>query len=195
MGPAMKSTRLREWRPEGILVLLLLATAASAQTTQKVELPRRKILVSIADRKLAVLEDGNILKIFPVTVGASVTPSPAGAFQIVNRLVNPGYFRPGIVIPPGKSNPLGPRWIGLNKKGYGIHGTNEPSSIGKAASHGCIRLRNRDIQELFAMVSVGDEVGILSERGPLTAEIFGGPEAIPEHEDAVSGASRAGGAQ
>ena len=176
-------------------MLMFLATAASAQTTQKVEPATRKVLVSIADRKLAVLEDGNILKIFPVAVGASVTPSPAGAFQIVNCLVNPGYFRPGIVIPPGKSNPLGPRWIGLNKKGYGTHGTNEPSSIGKAASHGCIRLRNRDIQELFAMVKVGDEVGILSERGPLTAEIFGGLEAIPEHEDAVSGARAAGGAQ
>jgi lipoprotein-anchoring transpeptidase ErfK/SrfK len=191
----MKSTKLREWKPDGILVLMLLATAASGQITQKLEPPRREILVSIADRKLAVLEDGNILKIFPVAVGASVTPSPAGAFQIVNRLVNPGYFHPGIVIPPGKTNPLGPRWIGLNKKSYGIHGTNEPSSIGKAASHGCIRLRNRDIQELFAMVRVGDEVGILSERDPLTTEIFAGPEAIPEHEDAVSGASAAGGAQ
>ena len=191
----MRSTKLRESKPDGILVLMLLATAASAQITHKVEPPRRKILVSIADRKLAVLEDGNILKIFPVAVGASVTPSPAGAFQIVNRLVNPGYFHPGIVIPPGKTNPLGPRWIGLNQKGYGIHGTNEPSSIGKAASHGCIRLRNRDIQELFVMVRVGDVVGILSERDPLTTEIFGGPEAIPEHEDAVSGASAAGGAQ
>jgi hypothetical protein len=107
MEPAMKSTKLREWKPDGILVLMLLATAASGQITQKLEAPRREILVSIADRKLAVLEDGNILKIFPVAVGASVTPSPAGAFQIVNRLVNPGYFRPGIVIPPGKTNPPG----------------------------------------------------------------------------------------
>jgi len=195
MGRAMKSTKGEEWKPGGILMLMFLATAASAQTTQKVEPPRRKVLVSIADRKLAVLEDGNILKIFPVAVGASVTPSPVGGFQIVNRLVNPAYYRPGIVIPAGKRNPLGPRWIGLNKKGYGIHGTNEPGSIGKAASHGCIRLRNRDIQELFAMLRVGDSVGILSEPDPLTAEIFGGAEAIREHEAAVSSASPAGGAQ
>lgn len=155
-------------------MLMFLATAASAQTTQRVEPPRRKVLVSIADRKLAVVEEGNILKIFPVAVGTSVTPSPVGGFRIVNRLVNLGYYRPGIVIPPGKRNPLGPRWIGLTKKGYGIHGTNEPGSIGKAASHGCIRLRNRDIQELFAMVKVGDTVGILSEPDRLRAEIFGG---------------------
>ena len=109
--------------------MMLLATAASAQITQQVDTPRRKILISTTDRKLAVLEDGNILKIFPVAVEASVTPSPAGVFQIVNRLVNPGYFRPGIIISPGNNNPLGPRWIGLNKKGYGIHGTNEPARL------------------------------------------------------------------
>jgi lipoprotein-anchoring transpeptidase ErfK/SrfK len=176
-------------------MLMFLATAVSAQTTQKIAPPRPKVLVSIADRKLAVLQDGNILKIFPVAVGASVTPSPVGGFQIVNRLVNPAYYRPGIVVPPGKRNPLGRRWIGLNKKGYGIHGTNQQGSIGKAASHGCIRMRNRDIQELFAMVRVGDSVGIVSEPNPLTAEIFAGAEAIREHEDAVSSASPAGGAQ
>jgi len=173
---------------------MFLAAATSAQIARKVE-PRQKVLVSIRDRKLAVLEGRNILKIFPVAVGASVSPSPAGGFQIVNRLVNPAYYRPGIVVPPGTENPLGPRWIGLNKKGYAIHGTNEHRSIGKAASHGCIRLRNRDIQELFAMVRVGDTVEILSERDRLTAEIFGGAIAIAEDEGEIPSVHRAGGAQ
>ena len=78
------------------------------------------------------------------------------------------------MIPPGESNPLGPRWVGFNKKGYGIHGTNAPRSIGKAASHGCIRMRNRDILQFFAMVNVGDTVEIHGERDQQIAEIFGG---------------------
>jgi lipoprotein-anchoring transpeptidase ErfK/SrfK len=67
------------------------------------------------------------------------------------------------VVPPGKGNPLGTRWIGISKKGYGIHGTNSPKSIGRAASLGCIRLRNEDVEELFEMVSVGDAVELRGE--------------------------------
>jgi lipoprotein-anchoring transpeptidase ErfK/SrfK len=107
-------------------------------------------------------------------VGASISPSPTGEFRIVRRLSDPTYYHAGVVIPPGGDNPVGPRWIGLSQKGYGIHGTNQPSSIGHAASHGCIRLRNRDIKQLFEMVSVGDVVEIRSERDQQTAEIFGG---------------------
>jgi hypothetical protein len=78
-----------------------------------------------------------------------------------------------VVIPPGPDNPVGTRWVGLNQKGYGIHGTNEPGSIGKARSHGCIRMRNHDIEQFFTMVSVGDTVEIRSERDEQTAEVFG----------------------
>ncbi len=79
----------------------------------------------------------------------------------------------------GVGNPIGTRWLGLNRKGFGIHGTNEPGSIGKAASHGCIRLRNRDIEQLFRMVSVGDTVLIHADRDEEVAEIFGGAQAQP----------------
>jgi hypothetical protein len=78
------------------------------------------------------------------------------------------------VIPPGKNNPLGPRWLGLDKKGFGIHGTNVRNSVGKAASQGCIRLRNRDVVELYPMLSVGDVVEIHGERDSDTARLFGG---------------------
>jgi hypothetical protein len=79
-----------------------------------------------------------------------------------------------VVIPPGPNNPLGPRWVGLSQKGFGIHGTNQPSSVGKAASHGCIRMRNRDIEQFFEMVSVGDAVSIRGERNEEVAQMFGG---------------------
>jgi len=134
----------------------------------------RVVLVSLVDRQLAVMQDGEVIATFQVAVGADVTPSPAGEFKVVNRVENPTYYHPGLVIPAGKNNPLGSRWLGLSEKGYGIHGTNAPGSIGHAASHGCIRLRNRDIERLFTLVNVGDTVKIRAERDDETARIFGG---------------------
>jgi lipoprotein-anchoring transpeptidase ErfK/SrfK len=134
----------------------------------------RQVLVSITDRKVAVLEDGKVIRTFSVSVGAALSPSPTGEFQIINRLANPTYYHPGTVIPPGDGNPVGPRWIGLSQKGFGIHGTNQPRSIGHAASHGCIRLNNRDVVRLFEMVGVGDTVSIRSVRDEQIARIFGG---------------------
>jgi len=133
----------------------------------------RVVLVSIPDRKLAVIEDGDVVATFSVAVGAEVSPSPTGEFQIVSRVSNPTYYRPGTVIPSGKDNPVGTRWVGLSQKGYGIHGTNAPRSVGHAASHGCIRLRNRDMERLFAMVRVGDVVEIHGERDELVGQVFG----------------------
>jgi hypothetical protein len=133
----------------------------------------RRIVVSIPDRALALIEDGRVLKLYPVAVGTRKTPSPTGRFKIVNRVVSPAYYHEGEVIPPGRSNPLGDRWMGLDKKGYGIHGTNVPGSIGKAASHGCIRMAKRDVEELFEIVRVGDVVEIHRGRTPQLAAIFG----------------------
>jgi lipoprotein-anchoring transpeptidase ErfK/SrfK len=140
---------------------------------------KRQVIVSVPDRKLVVMQNGAVLRVFEVAVGADVSPSPSGTFEIVRRLTEPIYYHAGVVIPAGDDNPLGPRWVGLNKKGYGIHGTNAPRSIGKAASHGCIRMRNRDIVQFFAMVSVGDTVEIHGQRDEQVAEIFGGQASEP----------------
>jgi lipoprotein-anchoring transpeptidase ErfK/SrfK len=183
----------------------LIPTLATLITPQAIaqELPatpalasriRRQIVVSVPDRKLVVMENGAVLRVFPVAVGADVSPSPTGSFEIVRRLTAPTYYHAGTVIPPGEGNPLGPRWVGFNKKGYGIHGTNAPGSIGKAASHGCIRMRNRDIVEFFSMVSVGDLVEIHGERDAQVAEIFGGPVTTTTvAHAAVAGVGAAGG--
>jgi lipoprotein-anchoring transpeptidase ErfK/SrfK len=136
--------------------------------------PERRIVVSVPDRKLALLEGERVVKVYDVAVGAPVSPSPNGEFRITRRLNDPTYYHPGVVIGPGKSNPLGPRWIGLDVKGFGIHGTNRPDSIGKNASHGCIRLRNSDIEDLFARVQVGDRVSLIAERTEEVARLFGG---------------------
>ncbi|MBN1570321.1 MAG: L,D-transpeptidase [Acidobacteria bacterium] len=134
--------------------------------------PVRKIVVSIEDRKLALLEGDRVIKIWATAVGAESTPSPSGTYTIINRLRRPAYYHSGKVIHPGPSNPLGTRWLGLSLKGFGIHGTNVPGSIGRKASHGCIRMRNRDIEELFELVEVGCVVEFHSERNEYLAQIF-----------------------
>jgi L,D-transpeptidase ErfK/SrfK len=173
-----KATATQIWA----LAVLALTIPSFAQVAEPSPTPRAKhtVLVSILDRKLAVLEDGNVIATFPVAVGAEASPSPTGEFQIVSRVANPTYYKPGTVIPSGKDNPVGTRWVGLSQKGYGIHGTNAPRSIGHAASHGCIRLRNRDMEKLFAMLRVGDVVQIHGERDDEVAQAFGEYEEVAD---------------
>jgi lipoprotein-anchoring transpeptidase ErfK/SrfK len=134
----------------------------------------RFILISIPNRQLALIDGGQIVKIYPIAVGAHGTPSPAGDFTIISRVTDPTWTHKGKVVGPGKNNPVGSRWMGLNLKGYGIHGTNAPRSIGKAASHGCFRMGKKDIEELFKLVRVGDMVAVRGERDELVAQVFGG---------------------
>lgn len=134
--------------------------------------PSRLVVVSIPDRKLVVVEGETALATFSVAVGAARTPSPSGTFVIVSRVTNPTYYRRGLVIPTGQDNPVGTRWLGLSLKGYGIHGTNAPGSVGRAASHGCIRLRNREMEQLFSMLQIGDRVEIHGERDEKVARFF-----------------------
>ena len=116
-------------------------SAGPAQTTTGPETAGQwVIVVSLEDRELALVEDGQVKKVYTVAVGKHSTPSPVGTFTIARRVKNPVYQHDGKTIQPGPHNPVGSRWMGLNIKGYGIHGTNEPKSIGKASSHGCIRM-------------------------------------------------------
>src|SRR5262249_14337030 len=129
-------------------------------------------VVSIPDRKLALIENDQVVSLYPVAVGAPASPSPVGTFTVVTRVSNPTYYHPGVVIGPGTANPIGTRWIGLSEKGFGIHGTDQPRSIGFAKSHGCIRLRNEDVEKLFERVRAGDVVELHAERTPEIAQLF-----------------------
>jgi lipoprotein-anchoring transpeptidase ErfK/SrfK len=148
------------------------AQASDAPPATTPNLPRRRIVVSIPDRKLAVIENDAIVTVLPVAVGAARTPSPVGTFTIVNRVSNPTYYKGGKAVAPGARNPFGTRWIGLSQKGYGIHGTDQPRSIGYAKSHGCIRLRNEDVERLFERVRTGDIVELHGERTSELSRIF-----------------------
>ncbi|HYL76823.1 MAG TPA: L,D-transpeptidase [Bryobacteraceae bacterium] len=155
----------------------LLAILAAATTEVFAEGGTRRLVISIPDRKIALLEDGRVVKVYPIAVGKSSTPSPNGNFHIATRVIKPTWFQPGKVVGPGPANPLGTRWMGLGYKGYGIHGTNRPRSIGHAASHGCIRMRNHDVEELFELVEVGDAVDLVTEVTGEVAKAFQDSEA------------------
>ena len=148
-------------------ILVAAATEVAAENG-----PTRRLIVNIPARKIALVADGKVLKVYPVAVGKKSTPSPRGAFHIASHVVNPTYSHEGKVVGPGPSNPVGTRWMSLGYKGYGLHGTNHPESIGHAASHGCIRMRNQDVEELFELVRVGDEVDLVADPTPEEASLF-----------------------
>ncbi|WP_368490624.1 L,D-transpeptidase [Clostridium sp. BJN0013] len=110
--------------------------------------PTYNITINRAARRLTLYKNGRVYKTYPVAVGKSRTPTPAGTFRIINKQVNPG-------------GPYGARWMGLSARGIGIHGTNNPSSIGGAVSNGCIRMYNKNVIELFNIVPVGTVVRII----------------------------------
>jgi len=153
------------------MTTMVLAAQANAQDAVK-----RAIVVSLEDHKLALVEEGQVKKVYTVAVGKPSTPSPVGTFTIERRVANPTYQHNGKIVPPGPRNPVGTRWMGLSKHGYGIHGTNEPDSIGKSASHGCIRMAKADLEELYPLVAEGDTVELIGQRNEETAQLFGNGE-------------------
>ncbi len=110
---------------------------------------------------------GKLKVAYPSTIGSSDTPSPSGTVQVKRIAINPNYtynprinFKQGanegvLTIPPGPNGPVGTVWIALSKPTYGIHGTPDPSRIGKTSSHGCVRLTNWDAEELAKIVKPG----------------------------------------
>lgn len=111
---------------------------------------RLLIEIDVVSRKLVLTEDGKLVKEYPVAVGKSKTPTPLGEWKVVHKGLNWG-------------NGFGTRWMGLNVPWgiYGIHGTNKPGSIGSYASHGCIRMFNRHVEELYPLVPAGTRVRIV----------------------------------
>jgi hypothetical protein len=127
------------------------------------------IKIDISERKLYHYDEGKLVKTYAVAVGQPRYPTPRGDYYIIVKEYNPTWNPPpspwaeGLEpVPPGPGNPLGTRWMGLSAPAVGIHGTYASGSIGTAASHGCIRMRIRDVEELFERVYVGTPVQIVS---------------------------------
>ena len=127
------------------------------------------IVIERSANRLFLYDGTRLRRTFAVATGQAIYPTPRGRWQIVVKWKNPWWYPPvssdwakGLKpVPPGPSNPLGTRWMGLNAPGVGIHGTDEPGSIGYSASHGCIRMQVPDAEWLFDHVDVGTTVYIV----------------------------------
>lgn len=115
-------------------------------------------VVDLRDFRLTIHAHGYYVRHYTIGIGAD-NSTPTGEFTVQNRLENPPYYPPegGRVEADDPDNPLGERWLGIGD-GYGIHGTIAPDSIGRAESRGCIRLREKDINEVFDLLAVGSTV-------------------------------------
>ncbi|MBP1930123.1 L,D-transpeptidase family protein [Ammoniphilus resinae] len=114
----------------------------------------KEIMINLWHRTLQLVDDGTVIKTYPVGPGAKDTPTPIGQFTVIEKSKNWGKG-------------FGTRWIEINVPWgtYGIHGTNKPGLVGNYVSHGCIRMKNKHIEELYGLVNVGTKVTI---DGPLT---------------------------
>ena len=160
--------------------------ALGQQTAPAVVLPQApgepELVLDRRRRRLRLLEGGRELRSFPVAVGMPGWETPVGRFQVIEMAADPVWKHPakGTIHPPGPSNPLGSRWIGFHRdcrdrsgfngqehlvvKGCvtaGIHGTTDRASVGRAASHGCVRLFDEDVKALFELVRLGTPVTVL----------------------------------
>jgi lipoprotein-anchoring transpeptidase ErfK/SrfK len=120
--------------------------------------------------KLLLYQRLHLTHSYGIAVGRAGLQTPAGLHQILDKQVNPAWHVPnsswagslaGRVIPPGPQDPLVARWMAIDDQGDGIHGTNEPWSIGSAASHGCIRMLVPDVIELYSMTPLGTPVYVI----------------------------------
>ena len=112
-----------------------------------------KIEINTYARTLTLYKEGEIYKTYPIAIGKPSTRTPIGEWAVVNKSKNWG-------------GALGTRWLGLNVPwgSYGIHGTDRPQSIGTAASHGCIRMHNQHVEELYELVPLKTRVKIIGQR-------------------------------
>ena len=142
------------------------------------------LVINVPQRMLFVFENGEAVKAFPIAVGRPDWRTPLGTFTVIAKEVDPEWNVPVSIqremarggrrvlttVAPGPDNPLGKYWLGLSAGGVGIHGTNQPTSLYKFVTHGCIRLHPDDVADLFRSVAVGTEVRVIYERVLLTTD-------------------------
>lgn len=155
----------------GFVCVALLGLWGLSPVWASVPQANTKIVINIPEARLRLYTGGLLLKTYPVGLGQSRFPTPIGHFKVIRKTVNPGWENPYLKqgqmqILPGETNPLGLRWIGFNPGPageYGMHGTDTPSSVGQFKSHGCVRMHNKDVMDLFERVTLGTPVHVTYE--------------------------------
>ncbi len=146
--------------------------AKKADKTAAAATPPTAVTIDTKTNMLLVHQGEKLLAAYPVTIGSAQTESPIGDWKVraIAKMPNFRYDKAMLnrgerssdfhLLPPGPNNPVGVLWIALNKKGIGLHGTNDPDSIGRSASHGCVRLANWDVVRLAGKITPGVPVSI-----------------------------------
>lgn len=126
------------------------------------------LLLVLKQRRLYIYQGNVLLASYPVAIGKQKWETPTGKFKVLNMVENPAWENPFVsytqVVLPGLENPLGERWIGFwtdGKDEIGFHGTYQRDSVGKAISHGCVRMYNEDVRKLYQMVTIGTPVTVV----------------------------------
>ncbi len=126
------------------------------------------LLLVLKQRRLYIYQGNVLLASYPVAIGKPKWETPTGKFKVLNMVENPVWENPFVsytqVVPAGFQNPLGERWIGFwtdGKDEIGFHGTYQRNSVGKAISHGCVRMYNEDVRKLFKIVTIGTPVTVV----------------------------------
>jgi lipoprotein-anchoring transpeptidase ErfK/SrfK len=122
-----------------------------------------RLVIKLHDRRVYVYQNDKVKTSYPIAVGKRGWETPTGSYKVLDMRSNPAWQHPwnGEVIPPGPDNPLGARWIAFWTDGrnfIGFHGTPNEKLVGQAVSHGCIRMRNKDILALYSQVKIGTPV-------------------------------------
>lgn len=124
----------------------------------KIQKSTFSLRIDKSDNVLKLFADDKSVKRYRVATGEN-NKTPAGEFKIVNKIENPTWYHAGAVVPPDSpDNILGTHWLGFDLKGYGIHGTTLPETIGTQASAGCVRMLNSDVAELYDLLPLGTNV-------------------------------------
>jgi len=142
-----------------VCLLLFMTLPVAAVAAQR---PQVELRINLPELELVVYRDDLLVSRYPIAAGRPAHPTPRGSFRIVTRARNPWWFPPDGRRPvrPGPGNPLGRWWLGLDLPGYGLHGTNDPASIGRLASRGCVRLHDQHVDALAALTRTGTRVTI-----------------------------------
>lgn len=122
-----------------------------------------KLIVDLSDRRVYLFIRDRPVTFYPIAIGQPGWETPTGKFQVIQMQQNPEWVHPitGEVVRSGPANPLGSRWIGFWTDGHeqiGFHGTAEEKLVGKAVSHGCLRMRNQDVVALYQQIKIGTPV-------------------------------------
>jgi lipoprotein-anchoring transpeptidase ErfK/SrfK len=150
--------------PISVSIPELQVTQLGDQNTYLPDIPSTtRLVLNLTERKVQVFRNGEVYASYPVAIGKKGWETPTGEFDVLQMIKNPSWEHPwtGEVVPPGEENPLGQHWVGFWTDGenyIGFHGTPDESVVGQAVSHGCVRMRNADIAELYELVSIGTDV-------------------------------------